>query len=196
MSNFFNDEQEILRRLSSEWYLTNSGSELQLGASTFRYFLMKPTRVFAEMFNLQREIVCVFAAYDNFEPRTLDAFDHAIRKHQTLRIENVCRVLICKDQKTEEVIGDILKNDPERPIVVPFTYHECRQPLDDFFIRNRFRKHFYTRDLFSFLSPLKTDLYFFGRNEIIQDIVNKHQSNENAGLFGLRKSGKHQLFSD
>lgn len=191
MSQFPQEEQDILRRLSSEWYLTNSGSEFQLGySSTFRYFLMKATRVFSEMFNLQREIVCIFAPYDNFEPRTLDAFDYALRQYQALRIESVCRVLICKDPKTEDLISDILKNDPERPIVVPFTYQELQSPYDSFFLRNRFRNYFYTRDLFSFLSPLKTDLYFFGRSELIQDIVNRHQNNENAGLFGLRKSGK------
>ena len=162
MEIFPKEEQEILRRLSSEWYLTNSGAEFQLGlSSTFRYFLMKPTRIFSEMFNLQREVVCVFSAYDNFEPRALDAFDRAISRHPTLRIENVCRVMICKDKKTEELLGDILKNDPEHPIVVPFTYQELQRNVDSFFLRNRFRKHFYTRDLFSFLSPLKTDLYFF-----------------------------------
>jgi len=107
-----------------------------------------------------------------------------------LRHENVCRILISKDNQVEEKISTLLKVDPEQPIVIPFRYSELLQPYDDFFIRNRFRKHFYTRDLFSFLSPLKKDLYFFGRNELIQDIVNRHRSGEHTALFGLRKSGK------
>ncbi len=70
----------------------------------------------------------------------------------------------------------LLKTDPEQPIVIPFTYSELFCNFDSFFLRNRFRDHFYTRDLFSFLSPLKKDLYFFGRSELIQELVNRHRS--------------------
>ena len=120
----------------------------------------------------------------------MDAFDYGASKYQSLRVDNVCRVLISNDPETERKVTDILKDDPEQPIVVPFTYQELSKPYDDYFIRNRFRRHFYTRDLFSFSSPLRTDLYFFGRTQLIQDIVNRHRSGENSGLFGLRKSGK------
>jgi hypothetical protein len=189
--SFTRTEQEILRKLRNEWYLTNSGENVQLGYSTdLRYFLMKPTTIYQEMFNLEREIVCVFSPYPNFEPRTLDAFDYGASKFPALRVDNVCRVLISNDPFTERKVNDMLKNDPEQPIVVPFTYDELSNPYDDYFLRNRFRKHFYSRDLFSFLSPLRTDLYFFGRTQLIQDIVNRHRSSENSGLFGLRKSGK------
>ena len=85
---------------------------------------------------------------------------------------------------------DLLKTDPEQPVVIPFTFDELNSPYDDFFLRNRFRRHFYTRDLFAFLSPLRRDLYFFGRSQLLQEIINKHRSGEHTGLFGLRKSGK------
>ncbi len=39
-------------------------------------------------------------------------------------------------------------------------------------------------------SPLRRDLYFFGRSQLLQEIINKHRSGEHTGLFGLRKSGK------
>jgi hypothetical protein len=191
MDGFDKDEQSILKRLSKEWYLTNSGESFNLGAtSKYHFFLMKPTLIFSEMFNIDREIICVFSPYENFEPRTLDAFEYAANKVSNLRHENVCKILISKDNQVEEKISSLLKVDPEQPIVIPFRYSELLQQFDDFFIRNRFRKHFYSRDLFSFLSPLKKDLYFFGRSELIQDIVNRHRSGEHTALFGLRKSGK------
>jgi len=193
--NFPPDERKILERLSKEWYLTNSGEEFHLGISTFRYFLMKPTHYFSEMFNIDRELLCVFSPYENFEPRTLDAFDYIVSKLPTLRVERICRVLVSKDDAVEQKIENILKVDPEQPIVIPFSYEDLTHPYDDFFIRNRFRKHFYTRDLFSFLSPLKKDLYFFGRSELIQDIVNRHRSGEHSALFGLRKSGKTSIIN-
>jgi hypothetical protein len=187
---FGTEEQSIISKLKFEWYLTNEGSRISLANSVYDFFLMKPTRIFTEMFNLNREVICVFSPYDQFEPRTLDAFDAAQRRLSDLRVESVCRVLISKDLKIGEKIDSLLKTDPEQPIVVPFSYSELLSQFDDFFIRNRFRKHFYTRDLFSFLSPLKKDLYFFGRSELLQEIINKHRSGEHTGLFGLRKSGK------
>ena len=125
-----------------------------------------------------------------FEPRTLDAFDAAQRQLSDLRVESVCRVLISDDPDAERKVTDLLKTDPEQPVVIPFTFDELNTPYDDFFLRNRFRRHFYTRDLFAFLSPLRRDLYFFGRSQLLQEIINKHRSGEHTGLFGLRKSGK------
>jgi hypothetical protein len=187
--HFSPEEQAILRKLSHEWLIT-SGAPVQLASSRYLSFLMKPTRVFSEMFNVDREIIAVFSPYPRFEPRTLDAFDSVQRRLSDLRVESVCRVLISKDPEVESKIESLLKTDPEQPIVIPFTYEELSGQYDDFFLRNRFRKHFYTRDLFAFLSPLRKDLYFFGRSELIQEIVNKHRSGEHTGLFGLRKSGK------
>jgi hypothetical protein len=182
-------EQEILRKLSGEFFLTGGGN-INLLRSQYNYFLMKPTSIFTEMFNIERELLCVFSSYDNFEPRTLDAFHIAQNELADLRVETVCRILISNDLSIETKIEALLKTDPEQPIVIPFTYSELSVNFDNYFLRNRFRNHFYTRDLFSFLSPLKRDLYFFARSELIQELVNRHRSGEHTGLFGLRKSGK------
>lgn len=190
IEKFGERERNILRRLSGWWYLTNSGDEVLLGANArMSYFLMKPVTSFAEGFNLDREIITVFSHYPNFEPRTLDAFDSASAAYQNLRVESFCRIVISGDKNAETKIQDLLKSDPESPIVIPFTYDEL-ESCDESFIKNRFRKHFYTRDLFGFLSPLKKDLYFFGRSDLILDHINRHASGEHSGLFGLRKSGK------
>jgi hypothetical protein len=151
---------------------------------------MKPVSIFSEMFNIEREVVCVFSPYSDFEPRTFDAFDKAYELLSDLRPESVCRILISKDPNIEDRIDSLLKTDPEQPIIIPFTYAELNSGYDSFFIRNRFRKHFYSRDLFDFLSPLKSDLYFFGRSPLVHELVNRHRTGEHIGLFGLRKSGK------
>src|SRR5262249_47967912 len=148
VERFDADEQKIIRKLAREWYLTNSGHHIKIAASSYDYFLMKPTQAFAEMFNLDRELIVVFSPYQTFEPRTLDAFDQAEKQLSDLRTETVCKVLISKDILVESKIDALLKTDPEQPIVIPFSYAELLSQYDDFFLRNRFRKHFYTRDLF------------------------------------------------
>jgi len=192
VTHFTEEERKIIHRISLDWYVTNSGSELSLGpTSVYRYLLIKPIDIFREMFNLEREMVVIFSPYEKFEPRTLDAITVAANRHQKLRIERICAVVVSRDEEIEGKLGELLKNDQEAQIVVPFTYGELLQkPGDDFFFRNRFKKHFYSRDLFASEAPLKKDLYFFGRTDLVHSIVNRHRSNQVSGLFGLRKTGK------
>ncbi len=191
LNHFTNDEKKVMEKLSKEWYITNGGDNLNLGInSQYRYFLMKPTETYREMFNIDRHIVVVFSPYELFQSRTLDAFDIIPRFYEKLRIEKICGVLISKDFQVEKKLRDLLKNEQETLVVVPFSYEELLNTKNEYFIRNRFKKHFYTRDLFAFESALKKDIFFFGRNDLIHEIVNRHFSNENSGLFGLRKTGK------
>lgn len=190
LSRFSEQDQRLITKLSRQWYLTSSGDHIQLAKSQYDFFLMKPTPMFSEMFNIEREVIVVLSPYASFEPRSLDVFDVVQRQLSDLRVESVCRILITDDPYTERKVTDLLKTDPEQPIVIPFTYQELNSSYDDFFVRNRFRAHFYTRDLFAFLSPLRKDLYFFGRSQLLQEIINKHRAGEHTGLFGLRKSGK------
>ena len=150
------------------------------------------------MFKIEREVVVVFSPYATFFPKTFDAFDAIAAQMATshkLRVESVCRVLISAASDVEAAVGDLIKADPERPIVVPFTYEELsvdgqRRWAEEEFVLDRFRKYFHERDLFSFRSPLRKDIYFFGRSNLLQEIVNSHDDCEHVGLFGLRKSGK------
>ncbi|MEE7627090.1 hypothetical protein V3O24_13035 [Methylobacter sp. Wu8] len=191
LEHFSEEEKNVIKKLSSDWYITNGGGVIKLAAtSSYKYFLLKPTPTLQELFNIEREIIAVFSDYSDFEPRTLDAFDYAINKHQELRIERVCSVLISRDKNIEVRIRDLLKSDAEYQIIVPFNFKEILENSDSFFVRNRFREYFYSRDLFSFQAPLKKDLYFFGRTDLVHTLVNRHRSSENAGLFGLRKTGK------
>jgi hypothetical protein len=188
---FTNDEELIIERLSKELYITSIGKELVVGKSVYRYILVKPTDLYKEMFNLDREIVLIFSPYVPFEPRSLDAIPLAIGRHQNLRIERICSVIVSKDNDVEYKLSELLKNDQEAQIVVPFAYKELIEKNNDsFFFRNRFKRHFFSRDLFASEAPLKKDLYFFGRHDLVHSLVTRHRSNQVSGLFGLRKTGK------
>lgn len=191
LDHFTPDERRIIENLSSEWYITNGGGAIRLGAtSRYKYFLMRPIDDYKEMFNIDRDIVVIFSSYEDFQSRTLDAYEVVQKKFEMLRLEKICGILISLDVDISSKIRTLLRNEKETIVVVPFYYKELLEYSDEYFIRNRFKNHFYTRDLFAFESPLKKDIYFFGRYDLIHDIVNRHQSNENSGLFGLRKTGK------
>lgn len=190
MSNYSYEERKIIENLSRDWYITNSGQEIQVAQSRYSYFLMKPSQRTSEMFNIEREIICVFSSYEFFEPRCFDIFDKVLQLLPKMRTETVCGLLISRAGVVEEKVERLLKADPEHSIVIPATYQELMDSRCIETLENKFRKHFYSRDLFGFLSPLKKDTYFFGRSSLITELVNRFQSGEHTSLFGLRKSGK------
>lgn len=190
LSRFKENERIILNNLAKFCYLSYSGTEIKIGKSSYNYILLKPIDKFAEMFNINREIICLFSAYANFEPRTLETYDKIISDLAKFRVENICFILISKDINIDEKINNLIESEPEHPIVIPFNYIDLTKKILESDFENKFRQNFYSRDLFSFSSPLKKDTYFFGRNTLVNEIVNKHKSFEHSGLFGLRKSGK------
>jgi hypothetical protein len=192
LDHFSVEEKQIIECLSKYWFVTNSGKEFTIGfSSKYKYLLLKPTKYFNEMFNLDREIIALFSMYETFEPRTIDAITTASKMHQDLRLEKICSILISKDSCVESKLRDLLKNDKEAKIIIPFSYSEMTcNAKEPFFFRNRFISHFYSRDLFAIETPLKTDLYFFGRLDLIHKIVDRFRTGQVSGLFGLRKTGK------
>lgn len=195
-SHFTEKEMKLIETLSKEFYITNGGTEIKLGYnSVYKYIILCPTETYTDMFNLDREIIVVFSDYESIQARTLDVFEFISKKHSSLRIEKICNILVSADINVENSLETLVKNEPETQVIIPFSYNELDKIKDSFFFRNRFRKYFYTRDLFAFEAPLKKDLYFFGRSDLIQEITNRLKSGENSGVFGLRKTGKTSLIN-
>ena len=193
---------EVIIEAFSEIFYVTTANHISVGAkSEYDYCLLKPTALISEQFNLNREIVFVFSNYETFEPRSLDAvsrINEIISTKSPLRLDRICSVMISNDSLVAEKLKDILKtNSEEMQMVIPFSCQEIFEkrksasPADwREFVVQRFRDYFYERDLFSFRAPLKKDLYFFGRQNFVQELVNRHFSHENSGVFGLRRSGK------
>lgn len=194
-ASFLPKESEIAKYLGNEWYITNADL-IELGQSEYKFFLIKPTATYEEALGFSREVVVILSSYKNFEPRTLDAFEEVYKKFPNNRLERICYVLISADDEIESHLENCLSNQ-ETQVIVPFSYSSFHKNRGDTnFLRNQFRKFFYSRDLFDFSEPLKKDFYFFGRTELTVTIVEKHRSNQNFGLFGLRKTGKTSIIYD
>src|SRR5690606_38965628 len=100
-------------------------------------------------------------------------------------------IIISKDNEIEPKLSSILKNNEEARVIVPFSYAEILTNIENpDYVRNKIRNKFYGRDLFGIQDPLEKDLYFFGRKDLVLNLLNKHLSGENSGVFGLRKTGK------
>lgn len=192
MEHFNEDEKQIIKALGKVFYVTSGGIEFTIGESTYRYCLIKPTDYFIQTFQLSRELVVIFTDYVSFEPRSLDAAAYVYRTISSkLRLDRGCHVLICHDDQIESKLAELLKDNNVNQIVIPFTYREL---LSDTYgantIHERFRKYLFDTDLFATSKPIQNDIFFFGRRDLVHDIVSKCKNNTNCGVFGLRRSGK------
>lgn len=196
VDGYFNRVQKkIVGIFKTQWYVTKA-DHIKLGASEYNYILIKAPQNLVALFNITAEIIVVFIDYDDFEPRTFDVFDYIKSKLEEGRVENLCGVLVSKDKAIENKISMFLTGTETR-IFIPYSYDELTEKRADTYIfRNKFQKFFYSRDLFAFDDALKTDLYFFGRDQIVMNVIDRHLSNRNTGLFGLRKTGKTSIIYD
>lgn len=193
---FFDDKEKlIIKRWAEQWYITSVGKR-NVSNSDYMFALAKPTTTIEEALSISREIVLIFSPYDLLEARVLDAYDNITEELTEQRYEKICYALISADRNIEESLKNYVTNQENR-IIVPFSYDSFEATRSDSnFIKNQFRRYFYSRDLFDYSEPLKQDTFFFGRTDIVTQIIAKHRNGLNYGLFGLRKTGKTSIIYD
>lgn len=186
---FTREQREVAERFSRYYYLTTSVDEVRIGNSTYRSLLMRPSEDLSTILNVEREIIVLFADYETFEARTLTAYERIYEQFDDGRIDKAVRFLISRDPQIVSKIRHYLEGDPEYPIVIPYTYLQFQSPTDNFILAS-VRSNYLIRDLFEYQSPLKQDYFFFGREKLLNHVIDVHRAGQNASLFGLRKSGK------
>jgi hypothetical protein len=183
------DEKNITTKFS-EFFGVTFSRQGKFKTTDYTIAFLQPDEKLRESFNMFNEVLLLFSPYTVFERRTLDFIDKTLSDFEN-RLDKVCIFIVSKDEKILEVIKQINTENKDSKILVPFTYNEVlNKGFDKSKLDNKLRKYFYNRDLFALESPLKTDAYFFGRNNIVQSFYDKYSLGEQGGLFGLRKIGK------
>lgn len=189
--------QRVLRRMEQLFHLTRDG-EVTIGKqkSNYKYALVKPCGKMRGILHTDREILVVFSSYEDFQPRSIDAFDFILdQSSENFRIEKVARILVSGDRNIAPKLKGLFESRPDAPVVIPYHHSEFSLSAPDADIISRIRSFTFSRDLFSMSSPLRSELYFYGRSNLINEISAKLASRENFGLFGLRRSGKTSLIA-
>lgn len=188
-------EKKICNYWKQEWYITFAG-HMDNGNSMCNYLIAKPTERLQDALGINREIIVIFSRFSSFEARSLDFFGRIYDTFSSeFRLEKICYVLISACPTIEDDIRKFISNQ-ESQIIIPLSYSDFNCLNEHQIITNQFRKYFYSRDLFGINDPLKKEYFFFGRDSISMDIISKHRNGQNAGLFGLRKTGKTSIVFD
>jgi hypothetical protein len=183
------NEKKIIQLFSEHFFVTFSRME-RFKNSDYTIAFLKPTQRLTSSFNLHNEVLMLFSTYVPFQKRIFDYVDKLMQEYRN-RLDKVCMFLVCADINIESQINAYNSENIDSRVVIPFSFDELNiLTLSQNTLGNKLRKFFYNRDLFAQQSPIRSDAYFFGRNNIIQTLYDRYKQGEHSGLFGLRKIGK------
>lgn len=154
------------------------------------FWLCQPKSFVSERFGLQREIIALYSPHSKADARLLTALENISRAPEFRhRVENVVALIIYEGDK--EPIESLAAQSKDW-VIVPFSAAELKDKgAQSFLIRLRMASTIGRFDLFGMSSPIKHDKYFYGRDVIVQELVQRALvRKEQSGLFGLRKTGK------
>ncbi|MFB2551689.1 ATP-binding protein [Ensifer soli] len=174
--------------IANQFYITRSFKSVRIGNSDYYAILARPTDEFSVYVNADRELIVLFSDYNTFEIRTLEAFDEFYATVDSARVDKSLRFLVSSDNGIESIIRHYLSQTPEYPIIIPMTFtliENSRQALLD-----ATRRNYLLRDLFGYQNPLREETFFFGRQNVVNTVLDLAKSGQSSSLFGLRKSGK------
>ncbi len=156
-------------------------------------FIIKPSENFAEQFGLEYELLMVHTPYGSMQARTMQAINTFLNSDPAKgRVETLVCVIVSGAADAREWVSTYATENQDLRTYVVFNKEDLLQRTARALVPE-FRSQLGERDLFDIQLPLLDDLYFFGRQTVLQTIVGHIKQCENCGIFGLRKTGKTSL---
>jgi Novel STAND NTPase 1 len=159
------------------------------GPDQLACFYLKPEPFLSELIGLERELFVAYSPFPEFQARTVKLHDQVFAEDRT-RLDPIGSIIVCDDPTTKAAVANYVLTDPERPPILGLSREDLASlhTADD--LRSLFFSTLYARDLFGLESPLRSDTTFFGRDEVVSQLLDRFRSGQNSGLFGLRRIGK------
>lgn len=184
--------ENILRPFLTDFDIS-WGAKRSAFNTTLYQFIAKPSQIFAETFGLEFELLLVYSPYNSMQARTMQAINSLFQTDPAKgRVENLVCIVISDAHNAKEWINAYATEYQDLRTYVVFNKDELIAS-GKYSLSSEFRKQLGERDLFDVQLPLLDDLYFFGRQTILQHIQDNIRQCENSGIFGLRKTGKTSL---
>lgn len=180
------EHRAIIRPFLTAFSITKA---YQPGTDDSAAFFLRAEPVIAEFLAIERELLLLYSPHRDFQARTLKLHDKLLAQSRE-RLDPSGSVIVSEAADAKTKLGDMMAKNAERAPIVVFTTSDLAAIKDVGGLRAHFAKQFYRRDVFGYESPLNRDTMFFGRQEVVTRILDRFRSNQNSGLFGLRRIGK------
>ncbi|MBY6202455.1 ATP-binding protein [Maritalea mobilis] len=154
--------------------------------------LLRPAARISQTFGFEKEIPFFLSFYPTLQARSMQAIEQICREQPLAgRIDPTVAFFYSPDPKLHEWVAQYQSENPENRIIVPVSKASLDNAIDDAWsFVNDLKRNLFIRNLFDYKLPLKSDRYFYGREDIVAAICDNVRKSQNSGIFGLRKTGK------
>ncbi len=191
----FPNEELVLKAFLPNFDVTWARRRNAFG-SELSVYLLKPETHMERAFGFESEILAVYSKYDELQPRTIQAINRFLSDDPARgRVDTMITFLISEADAPVSWAQQYMTSNPDSMLVAAFNARTLREDYaNSWLVRSLLAEQLYQRDLFDHRLPIKSDYFFFGREDLIYDLHNAFKRSENRGLFGLRKTGKTSVF--
>lgn len=185
------DRKWFINSLAPQFTVTWE-SERKLANTQIYVALLHPSREISDTFGFEKEVPFFLSPYSRLEARSMQALEQICGEHPLAgRIDPTVALFHSPDTNLKNWITQYQSENPENRIIVPLTKETLNSGIDDkWALINSLKETLFVRNLFDYKLPLKSDRYFYGREDIVSAIIDNVRKSQNSGIFGLRKTGK------
>ena len=162
---------------------------LTRGAAQVACFILKPETQVSAMLGIERELLLVYSPHKQLQARTVQLHDELARQHRT-RIDPMGSVIVADAANAVQFVREVETSEPDRAPIAAFSVSDLDQIRNQTQLLDALGSQFFRRDLFGLESPLRNDALFFGRKDLVAELLDRLRTGQNSGLFGLRRMGK------
>lgn len=154
--------------------------------------LLKPNADCAQTFGFEKEIALFYSPYEELQARTPQAIEDICTQTPLLgRIDPSVVFLSAPAKNLSSWVAEYLSYNQQSRSIVSISPVEFRAAIDDpWKVKNCIKDRLFIRNLFDYKLPLKSDAFFYGRDDIVASLMDNVRKSQNSALFGLRKTGK------
>ncbi len=180
----------------SRYGLITFSREQYFKSTYYTIHFFKPSSTLKNLYNLGNEvlILCSIDGMNDFRSRTKDFLDYLLISSEEFknRLDKITCFLFDGNENVVSIVKEDRIKNPDARLIVPFSYNELGNGINENELQNRLRDFLYERDLFGIASPLNSDTLFFGKDrmDVISELYGKYKQGEQGGVFGLRRIGK------
>jgi hypothetical protein len=181
-------DREVIRPFLFGFDVTYADT-IARGKALAAYFILKAEPSIRDLLGLERELLLVYSPYKQFDARAVQLHDAVVTTHR-LRLDPIGSIVVSDDLAVASVLREVEAAEPDHPPMAAFTTKDLAAIADQSALRGALAAHFFRRDLFGIEAPLRNEALFFGRKELVTELLDRFRSGQNSGLFGLRRMGK------
>jgi hypothetical protein len=161
-------------------------SEKRVASQLVEAWTLKPDRSIKDFFGFQGNLLAMVTT-DNVAP------DQMLQLHDDLltdKFDPMASVIVSPQRDIRSQIKALTEKQPERSPIAAMSVTDLETLATATDLGNMLAQQLFRRNLFNMESPLERDSFFFGRHQVVSELLDRFNSGQNSGLFGLRRIGK------